>query len=51
MKAEGITQITVNSSPNSVGFYASQGFVPVGEEQEVQGIRSLRMLLDLGPEG
>ncbi|WP_052769893.1 GNAT family N-acetyltransferase [Paenibacillus sp. IHB B 3415] len=47
MKADGVRQITVNSSPNSIGFYASQGFVPVGEEEEERGVRSLSMKLDL----
>lgn len=47
MKADGVRCITVNSSPNSVGFYASQGFYPLGEEEENQGIRSVSMKLDL----
>ncbi|MEK3878453.1 GNAT family N-acetyltransferase [Paenibacillus sp. FSL M7-0420] len=47
MRTGGSTQITVNSSPNSTGFYASQGFVSLGEEEEEHGIRSLSMKLDL----
>ncbi|MNC44181.1 putative acetyltransferase [compost metagenome] len=44
---EGVRQLTVNSSPNSVSFYKSQGFLPLAEEEEVQGIRSVRMQLSL----
>jgi predicted GNAT family N-acyltransferase len=46
-KAGGFRYLTVNSSPNSVGFYSAQGFVPLGEEEEANGIRSVSMKLDL----
>lgn len=46
-KSAGIRDITVNSSPNSVGFYSAQGFVPEGEEEEDRGIRSVSMKLVL----
>lgn len=44
----GVKTVTVNSSPNSGGFYRSQGFVPVQEEQTVHGIRFISMELALG---
>lgn len=47
MTQGGVREITVNSSPNSIGFYASQGFVPLGAEEVTQGIRSLSMKLDM----
>ncbi|KUP22992.1 GNAT family N-acetyltransferase [Paenibacillus sp. DMB5] len=41
----GAERLTVNSSPNSVGFYQSQGFLPLAGEEEVHGIRSVKMQL------
>lgn len=41
----GVQRLTVNSSPNSVGFYKSQGFLPLAGEEEVHGIRSVKMQL------
>lgn len=41
----GVQRLTVNSSPNSVGFYKSQGFLPIAGEEEVHGIRSIKMQL------
>ncbi|MDF9851382.1 N-acetylglutamate synthase-like GNAT family acetyltransferase [Paenibacillus sp. PastM-3] len=41
----GVERITVNSSPNSVGFYKSQGFLQLAGEEEVHGIRSVKMQL------
>ncbi|OMF84690.1 GNAT family N-acetyltransferase [Paenibacillus sp. FSL R7-0273] len=42
---EGVRRLTVNSSPNSVGFYKSQGFLPLAGEEEVHGIRFVKMQL------
>lgn len=38
-------EITVNSSPNSVAVYEHLGFVPLGPEQEKDGIRFTPMCL------
>lgn len=35
----GVSQLTVNSSPNSVEAYAKLGFVAVGPEEQRSGIR------------
>ncbi|SEU19498.1 GNAT family N-acetyltransferase [Paenibacillus sp. NFR01] len=43
----GAKTVTVNSSPNSVGFYRGNGFIPVQEEQAVHGIRFIPMELGL----
>lgn len=34
-----LTEITLNSSPYGKGFYLHTGFIPLGEEQEINGIR------------
>ena len=38
-----LEKLTVNSSPNSVGFYERLGFGPTGEETTTNGIRYLPM--------
>lgn len=45
---QGEGAITVNSSPNAVGFYEKMGFVARDEEQTVNGIRfvPMRLVLD-----
>ncbi|MDN4164197.1 GNAT family N-acetyltransferase [Cytophagales bacterium LB-30] len=39
LTAQEVKEVTVFSSPNSVGFYKKQGFVPIGPEEEKNGIR------------
>ncbi len=47
----GLTGLTVNASPNSVGAYQKTGFVAVEPEQEKNGIRFVPMVLILGEVG
>lgn len=35
----GLEAITLNSSPYGLPFYLARGFIPTGEEQEVDGVR------------
>jgi GNAT superfamily N-acetyltransferase len=44
---EGVTRLTVHSSPNAVAAYEHMGFQALGGEQEVNGIRFTLMALDL----
>ena len=46
-RAEGITSVTVNSSPYAVGFYHKIGFVSLGDEMEKDGIRFTPMRMEL----
>lgn len=39
LATQEVKEVTVFSSPNSVGFYKKQGFVPTGPEEEKNGIR------------
>jgi GNAT superfamily N-acetyltransferase len=39
----GLSQITVNASPNSINAYESMGFQPTDSEQCVNGIRFVPM--------
>ena len=43
----GISQITVNASPNSINAYENMGFRPIDAEQCVNGIRFVPMVLRL----
>jgi GNAT superfamily N-acetyltransferase len=46
-KKEGITYVTVNSSPYAVGFYHKIGFTNVKDEMEKDGIRFTPMRIEL----
>ena len=47
-KKNGITYVTVNSSPYAVDFYHKIGFVNITDEVEKDGIRFTPMRLNLG---
>lgn len=46
----GFDAVTVHASPNSVAAYRKFGFVPVREEQVINGIRFTPMRLEIGKE-
>ena len=46
-RTEGITYVTVNSSPYAVGFYHKIGFINLSEEIEKDGIRFTPMRLEI----
>ena len=46
-RKDGITHVTVNSSPYAVGFYHRLGFMDVKEEIEKDGIRFTPMRMEL----
>ena len=45
----GVSQVTVNASPNAVEAYARLGFAPDGEVQTHNGITFQPMHLEIGP--
>ena len=42
-----VREITVNSSPNAIGIYERMGFETMGNEQNINGVRSTPMRLRL----
>ncbi|MBG0777228.1 MAG: GNAT family N-acetyltransferase [Desulfovibrionaceae bacterium] len=49
-RARGGGRLTVNSSPNALGFYRRAGFDPLSGEQLRNGIRFIPMEFELGEE-